>query len=154
MHRADTKLEALCRCSRQTLDVMNEPLSDLTALLRSMEPELNDGVYVYSVVPANADLSGIPALAFFREAEGVTLITREAVALEARLPVLFRAAWITLKVHSDLHAIGLTAAFSRALGAAGISCNVVAGAHHDHIFVPVERAAEAMAELRALQSAP
>ena len=44
------------------------------------------------------------------------------------LSVLFRAAWISLTVHSDLEAVGLTAAFSTALGQAGVSCNVVAGA--------------------------
>ncbi len=132
---------------------MSQPLSDPTALLCSMEPELNEGVYVYSVVPANTDLGGIPAFAVLREAECVTLITREEVAFEAKLPVLFRAAWITLKVHSGLQAVGLTAAFSRALSTAGISCNVVAAAHHDHIFVPIEQAAEAIAELRALQNA-
>lgn len=63
-----------------------------------------------------------------------------------------RAAWITLTVHSDLAAVGLTAAFSRVLAEAGISCNVVAGVRHDHIFVPVERAADAMAALRRLQT--
>ena len=64
-----------------------------------------------------------------------------------------RSAWITLRAHSDLAAVGLTAAFARALGDAGISCNVVAGVHHDHLFVPVARAADAMAALQALQAA-
>jgi hypothetical protein len=118
---------------------------------QALEPELNEGVYVYCLAPADADLGSIETLAAFRETEGVTLITREAEALQARLPVLFRAAWITLKVHSDLQAVGLTAAVSRELSAAGISCNVVAAAHHDHIFVPIEHATKAIAQLRALQ---
>jgi hypothetical protein len=130
---------------------MSQPISDLAELLRSMEPVLNDGVYVYASVPPSTDVSQIHALATFREAEGITLITSEAEALKANLPILFRAAWITLKVHSDLHAVGLTAAFSRALGEAGISCNVVAAAYHDHLFIPVELASQAMARLRALQ---
>jgi uncharacterized protein len=130
---------------------MTEPVSDLAELLRTMEPVLNEGVYVYCVVPPNADLSSVVALATIRESEGITVIASQTEALRANLPVLFRAAWITLKVHSDLHAIGLTAAFSRALGEAGISCNVVAAAHHDHIFVPVELAQQALARLRALQ---
>lgn len=57
----------------------------------------------------------------------------------------------TLSVNSDLEAIGLTAASSAALGKAGISCNVVAGVNHDHIFVPIEQAGLAMQVLRALQ---
>jgi len=54
-------------------------------------------------------------------------------------------------VTSDLHAVGLTAAVATALAAAGISCNVVAGACHDHLFVPVDRAGEALAALQALR---
>ena len=54
---------------------------------------------------------------------------------------------------SDLQAVGLTAAFASALGDAGISCNVVAGLHHDHIFVPVAQATQAVDVLLALQSA-
>jgi hypothetical protein len=129
----------------------SKPESDLAVLLHSMEPLLNDGVYVYSSVPPEADLSAIPLLAMFREEEGMTVIVPETDALAAGLPILFRAAWITLKVHSELQAVGLTAAFSSALGRAGISCNVVAGAYHDHIFIPVDRAEEAMDALRSLQ---
>jgi hypothetical protein len=130
---------------------MNKAVSELALLLRTMEPVLNEGVYAYSTVPLNSDLGSVAALATFREEEAITLIAPEAEVLKAKLPVLFRAAWITLKVHSDLQAIGFTAAFCRALSKAGISCNVVAAAHHDHLFVPVERAHEAMAELRSLQ---
>jgi hypothetical protein len=54
-------------------------------------------------------------------------------------------------VHSDLQAVGLTAAVAAALAEAGISCNVVAAAHHDHLFVPVESASQAIAVLQALQ---
>ncbi|HCH64870.1 MAG TPA: acetyltransferase, partial [Deltaproteobacteria bacterium] len=71
----------------------------------------------------------------------------------AGLSVLFRAAWITLTVHSDLQAVGLTAAVASALTAVGVSCNVVAGAHHDHLFVPEGMADRAMAALRDLQEA-
>lgn len=53
-------------------------------------------------------------------------------------------------MHSALEAVGLTAAVALALTDAGISCNVVAGFHHDHLFVPFGRAAEAVAVLEAL----
>jgi uncharacterized protein len=128
-------------------------VSDLTALLRTMEPELHDGVYVYSSVPADHDLGGLTMIAMVREREGVTVVAPEAEAVRAGLPIVFRAAWITLTVHSDLQAIGLTAAFATALGNAGISCNVIAGAFHDHIFVPADRGAAALRALRQLQHA-
>ena len=130
---------------------MSQPITDLDKLLASIRPELNEGVYVYSSVPLDADIKTLTPLATFREQEGLTLIVDEATAQRAGLPVLFRAAWITLTVHSDLHAVGLTAAFAKALGDAGISCNVVAAAFHDHIFVPVESAADALAQLSRLQ---
>ncbi len=116
-----------------------------------MDPTLHSGVYVYCSVSHATDLSALTALATFREAEGITIILPEVEALKAGFTVMFRAAWITLSVHSDLQAVGLTAAFASQLGAAGISCNVMAGAYHDHIFVPVEHAQAAMAALRALQ---
>src|SRR5262245_43976296 len=108
---------------------MTSPISNLAALLSSMEPVLRDGVYVYCVVPHDADVTALSPVVTVREPEGLTLVVPEQQAIEAGLPVLFRAAWIMLTVHSDLHAVGLTAAFSGALGQAGISCNVVAGAH-------------------------
>jgi hypothetical protein len=57
-----------------------------------------------------------------------------------------------LTVNSTLEAVGLTAAFATALGNSGIGCNVVAGAYHDHIFVPLELADAAMHVLRLLQT--
>ncbi|HEX7684070.1 MAG TPA: ACT domain-containing protein [Trinickia sp.] len=131
---------------------MSQPVSDLAELLASMQPALNEGAYVFSCVKADKDLSRLEPLATFREREGLTVIIDEPTAVREDLPVLFRAAWITLTVHSDLEAVGLTAAVAEALTKAGISCNVVAAAFHDHIFVPVERAADAMAQLTDLQS--
>jgi len=118
-----------------------------------MQPVLNGGIYVYTVLPdAFAAVDMAQVLATFRETEGVTAIMPESAARSAGLPILFRCAWITLAVDSALDAVGFTAAFSRALGDAGISCNVVAAAHHDHVFVPFERAAQALDCLRALQA--
>ena len=66
------------------------------------------------------------------------------------LPYATTFAWITLTVHSSLEAVGLTAAVSKSLTEANISCNVVAAFHHDHIFVPVKDAERAMNELQKL----
>ena len=130
---------------------MKKAISNLAVLLSSMAPVLHAGIYAYCVVPHGADTSALSPVATVSESEGLTLVLPEEQAILASLPVLFRAAWITLTVHSDLQAIGLTAAFAGALGEAGIGCNVVAGAFHDHIFVPVEQAHQAVAALKALQ---
>lgn len=129
---------------------MTKPIKDLQELLRSLKPHLHDGVYVYTSVPFDTDLSSAAAIATFRENEGLTVILAESDAEKAGFPILFRAAWITLTVHSSFEAIGLTAAFSSALADAAISCNVMAGAFHDHVFVPIDRAAEVMEILSEL----
>ena len=127
-------------------------ITDLHELLSAMQPQLNSGVYVYCVIPHDSDATGMNAIATFRETEGTTVILEEPAAAAFRLTPLFRAAWITLTVDSDLHAVGLTAAVATALADAGISCNVVAAAHHDHLFVPADRADAAMQVLRRLQA--
>jgi len=123
----------------------------LRRMLASLQPRLHPGVFVFSRIDALSDAARLDAVAVFREAEGLTAVVPEAQALGAGLAIDFRAAWITLDVPSELQAVGLTAAFSRALADAGIACNVMAAIHHDHIFVPVEQGEEALACLRALQ---
>lgn len=51
-------------------------------------------------------------------------------------------------MHSALAAVGLTAVVSAALAQAGISCNVIAGYHHDHLLVPLDSVEEALTILR------
>lgn len=126
-------------------------ISDLPGMLRQLQPTLHPGVYVFCIVPADAGVAHLTAMMIVREAEGISLVLREEDAEAARLPVLFRAAWISLQVHSDLAAVGLTAAVAVALAEQGIACNVMAGVHHDHLFVPTERAGDALAALQALQ---
>lgn len=95
----------------------------------------------------------IPAgvIATFREKEGLSMVVEESVAIAAGLDILFRSAWITLRVNSALEAVGLTSAVSLAFTEAGIPCNVIAAARHDHLFVPVEMSDRAMGILHQLQ---
>jgi uncharacterized protein len=90
------------------------------------------------------------AFAVIREDEGVTLILTQADADRAGLAYDYVAARITLRVGSALTDVGLTALFSRTLAAAGISCNVIAGLAHDHLFVDWGQGARALALLREL----
>lgn len=98
-------------------------------------------------VPADVDVTEWNPVATVLEPEGRTLVVPEETARAHGLNPPFRAAWISLSLASDLADVGLTAAFSAALGDAGIPCNVMAGAHHDHLFVLVDAADRAVAIL-------
>ena len=122
---------------------------DLRTLLAAMHPVRRDGEYVYVLWPHGMELAGGIAAAV-REAEGLTVVMPRAEADGLGLSYDFVGAWVTLQVHSSLEAVGLTAAVSAALTAAGISCNVLAGLHHDHLLVPVAGAERALEVLRKL----
>jgi hypothetical protein len=119
--------------------------------LPNLDPELHEGVYVFTTVPLSANTVGLDVVATMREQEGLTLVLPEKQAVQQGFDLAFRCAWITLRVDSALDAVGLTAAFARALADDSIACNVIAGTHHDHLFVPVGRAADALQCLRDLQ---
>ncbi|MDI3421177.1 ACT domain-containing protein [Streptomyces luteolus] len=116
---------------------------DLTRLLTGLRPHLDPHRYVYATVTGGIP-PGLDPVVTVREDEGRTLVVRQEEADRAGLPYAYVAGWITLRVHSALDAVGLTAAVAGLLADAGLSCNVVAGFHHDHLFVPYERAEEAV----------
>ncbi|MFZ3281515.1 ACT domain-containing protein [Pseudomonas sp.] len=124
--------------------------TSLTTLLRSMSPQLNAGDYVFCTLRDGLLPSGVDIIGSFREQEGLTVILERSQAEQAGFSFDYVAAWITLNVHSALEAVGLTAAFATALGKAGISCNVIAGYYHDHLFVGQADAERAMQVLRDL----
>lgn len=127
----------------------NNGEKDLAVLLQHMQPELNDGEYVFCSIRDESALELEKVLFSFKEKEGLTVVLPKQAADAAGLSYTFISSWITLKVHSSLEAVGLTAAFSTALAKAGISCNVVAAYYHDHIFVPAKDAAKAMQVLKS-----
>ncbi|VVO40778.1 ACT domain-containing protein [Pseudomonas fluorescens] len=124
--------------------------TSLATLLRSMSPQLNDGEYVYCSIRDGRLPNNCEVIGSFREQEGLTVILEREQAENAGFSFDYVAAWITLNVHSALEAVGLTAAFATALGQAGISCNVIAGYYHDHLFVGQADAERAMTVLRQL----
>lgn len=126
---------------------------DLTALLIGLRPVLNPGRYVYCTLPARVP-PGLRPVVTVAEPEGVTVVVPQEEADELGLRYEYVAAWITLQIHSALEAVGLTAAVAVELAGHGISCNVAAGFHHDHLFVPAadaERAVRALEGLSARQ---
>lgn len=130
--------------------------TDLAILLASIAPKLMDGEFVFCTFAGarygyHAELEPIGA---FSEPEGLTLVVPllQAVQHGLRCEPVFKG--ITLGVHSSLNAVGLTAAFSAKLAERGISANVIAGYHHDHIFVPSKDAQRALEALGTLASSP
>ena len=126
--------------------------TDLTTLITQMRPMLDPEPYVFCTFANRTiqDLVDYDAIGLFAETEGTTAILPVERARELGLA---DAEWfrrITLTVHSSLEAVGLTAAIAEALTKEGISANVVAAYFHDHVFVPAERAGEAMDALRNL----
>lgn len=121
---------------------------DLEQLLKSMKPEHNSGEYVFCKVESLEGIKLGDIEMFFKEKEAITLILKKEIAHQLQLDYSVVMSWITLTVHSSLEAVGLTAAFSKALSKEQISCNVVAAFYHDHIFVNKKDTDKAMKVLK------
>lgn len=126
-------------------------ISDLTNLLRTMQPDLHAEPYGFAAAPPGFDGQG--GFARIAEAEALTVIAPMSELERMGLTSLQPWARISLTVHSDLAAVGLTAALAGALAGVGISANVVAGVYHDHIFVPWDRRHDALLALKNLSHA-
>ena len=123
----------------------------LERLIAGMRPFLSPQTYVFATLPPDWPMPpGLEPLLSFREAEGLTLIVTPDEAAAHGIAAIFPCRRITLQVHSSLEAVGFMAAVSACLARRGIGANPVAGYYHDHLFVPAERADEALAALEAL----
>ncbi|WP_121063875.1 ACT domain-containing protein [Chachezhania antarctica] len=125
---------------------------DTGAMIAGMSPRLDPGLWHFCTVDPDGPLAPRVkecALSTFIEDEGLSAILPgdDAKALGLAGPLPMRR--ITLQVNSALDGVGLTAAVAGELARAGIPCNMVAAFHHDHVFVPADRAAEALTRLQA-----
>jgi hypothetical protein len=127
------------------------PIHDLDELLAELTVSQRLGSWC--MVSGVALGENVPVAAMVTEDEGTTAVISTADALNLALEPEFVAAWLTLNVNSALDAVGLTSAVSGALASEGIPCNVLAGYHHDHLLVPIERSEQAIAILNALSEA-
>ena len=128
--------------------------TDLNALLKDLRPSLAPSTYVFCTIEGAryGDLAHTQPLASITEREGLTLVMTQAHADQAELAYDGTFRCITLDCHSSLEAVGLTAAVTGELATHGISANVIAGYHHDHIFVPSRQAEPALRLLETMSS--
>ena len=123
--------------------------TNLNKLLLSMQPILSQGEYVFcSISDRNYSYSHLDPIGLFKETKGLTLIIEREKADRAALPYAAVFCLITLSVHSSLEAVGFLAAVTSKLAKHNISVNPVSAYYHDHLFIPSDRAKEAMNLLR------
>ena len=127
-----------------------KPITNLNQLLRSMQPKLVSGKFVFCTVTEIPPQ--IKPKLIFQEEEGVTLILAKEVADKNKFSYDKIWSLITLNVNSDLTAVGFLAAITPTLAKAGIGVNVVSAYYHDHLFVPEEKAEETLRILKELSS--
>lgn len=125
--------------------------TNLARLIGGMKPRLRDGVYVFATLPPGQAVPPVvEPVMVFREAEGRTFILTEEEAGKVGLDATFRCRMITLEIHSALEAVGFVAAITTRLAASGMGVNPVSAFYHDHLFVPADRAEEAVALLEEM----
>ena len=123
----------------------------LEKLLNNMSPTLDDQEYVFITTQNRLDeMIKFNPLCSFVEEEGLTLIIKKRIAIEQGLKFDGVFKKITLRVHSSLDAVGLTAVVASKLKDNNISANVVAAYYHDHIFVQSSLSEKALNCLRDL----
>lgn len=126
--------------------------NDLDVLIQSMQPILHDETYVFVTVENTFNADALTPLMTFQEKEGTTFIMEQQQAMAAGIEYEFPCRMITLNVHSSLEAVGFLARVTQRLAKLQMGVNPVSGFYHDHLFIPKNRAQEALAELRLMSA--
>ena len=128
--------------------------TELKSILQGLSPQLLNETYAFCTLPNGSygDCTAAAPIASFQEQEGLTLVVPQdrADATGLEYTGLFRC--ITLQVQSSLESVGLTAVVAGKLAVYDISVNMIAGYYHDHLFVPVAQAEQALELINSLSN--
>lgn len=124
--------------------------TDLDTLIASMQPVLLPETYVFAHVPNWEEAYALNPRMVFGEAEAVTVILSQSDASAAGVIGEFPSRMITLNIHSALDAVGFLARITTRLAQLDMGVNPVSAFYHDHLFVPEDRAEDAMEALVAM----
>lgn len=119
---------------------------------RYFNPYIHNDSYVFCSVPEDLynKCLDLKPLAMVRENEGVSFVIREESAKSIPVRISNPMKCISLNIKTDLEEVGISAKISQLLAQNHISCNIVAGYHHDHILVPKDSAQKAARLIQAL----
>lgn len=132
--------------------------TNLSALIAGMEPVMHEETFVFSTMNGQSvrefvnrvGKHAVTPVMTFKEQEGLTWIVSRAEAERYELSYEFPCRMITLNIHSALAAVGFLARVTTRLAALGMGVNPVAGFYHDHLFIPEDRAQDALQELQKM----
>ncbi len=122
-------------------------MKNLDETLAALDAQV-EGTYVFATTDTLPP--GLEPFAVVREAEGLTVIVKASDAFRFGLGEHPLYARITPSVETELQSVGLTATICQTVASRGIPCNVIAGFHHDHFFVPADKAQEVQSLLSSL----
>jgi hypothetical protein len=121
---------------------------DLEALLRTLSPVLREGRWVFVRFDRRPPFDAEVA-ASIREGSAMSAVVAESEA--ARLNLEHGEAWAWLECPLATSGdTGVTSVLTTALARSAIPCKVIAGIDHDHLFVPFDQRADALATLDEL----
>ena len=94
--------------------------TNISKLIKGMTPILNKGDYVFCTIEDFSMVDRKDTICEFKEKESTTIVIERIKADNLNLSYDYVASWITLRIHSSLEAIGLTAIFSTELANNGL----------------------------------